>query len=125
MPRIASVAWSIAASLAVALSGPAIGADIRVQGSEDAVHVEARDATRDEILAALAGRFALSYRGATDSRGVTATFQGPLLDVVKRVLEGYNYVITRTGDSLEVVVVSSESTTAVPPPRPVPRGRQE
>ena len=125
MARIASVAWSIAAILVVALPGPAIGADIRVQGPEDAVRVEAHDATRGEILAALAGRFALHYRGATDSRGLTGTFEGPLLDVVKRVLAGYDYVINHIGDSLEVVVVSPQSTTAVPPPRPVPRGRQE
>ena len=125
MARIASVAWSIAAVLVAALPGHAASADIRVQGSEDSVRVEARDATRGEILAALAGRFALHYRGATDSRGMTATFEGPLLDVVKRVLAGYDYVINRSGDALEVVVLSPGSTTAVPPPRSAPRGRQE
>ncbi len=125
MARIASAAWSIAAVLVAALPAGAIGADIRVQGSEDAVRVEAHDATRGEILAALARRFTLHYRGATDSRGLTATFEGPLRDVVKRVLEGYNYVINTTGDGLEVVVLNPGSGVAVPPPRPVPRGRQE
>jgi hypothetical protein len=96
-----------------------------VQGSEDAVRVEAHDATRSEILAALAGRFALRYRGATDGRGLTTTFEGPLREVVKRVLEGYNYVINTKDDGLDVIVVSPESTAAIPPPPPVRQGRQE
>jgi hypothetical protein len=125
MARIASTALSIAAVLVAALPGRAVGADIRVQGSADAVRVEAHDATRSEILAALAGRFALSYRGATDGRGLTATFEGPLREVVKHVLEGYNYVINTRDDGLEVTVVSRESNVALSPPRPVMRGRQE
>jgi hypothetical protein len=125
MGKTASAAWVIAAALVAALPGHAAGADIRVTGSADAVRVEANDATRSEILAALAGRFALSWRGTTDSRGLTATFEGPLREVVRRVLEGYNYVINTRDDGLEVVVVSPESGVAVPPPRPVPRGRQE
>jgi hypothetical protein len=125
MARIVSAAWSIAAVFIAALSGQAIGADIRVQGSEDAVRVEAHDATRSEILAALAGRFALRYRGATDGRGLTTTFEGPLREVVKRVLEGYNYVINTKDDGLDVIVVSPESTAAIPPPPPVRQGRQE
>ena len=126
MARLASAAASsLIALLVAALPGHAIAADIRVQGSENAVRVEAHDATRGEILAALAGQFALSYRGTTDSRALTATFEGPLREVVRRVLEGYNYVINTRDGALEVVVVSPESSRAVPPPRPVPRGRQE
>ncbi len=125
MARITSAAWSIAAVLVAAHPGGAVAADIRVQGSEESLRVEAHDATRREILAALAGRFALTYRGETDNRALTATFEGPLREVVKHVLEGYNYVLNTKGGGLEVVVVSPESTTAVPPPRPVPHGHQE
>jgi hypothetical protein len=115
----------MAALLLAAPPGHAVGADIRVQGSADSVRIEAHDATRGDILAALAGRFPLTWRGVTDDRAVTGTFEGPLRDVVKRVLEGYNFVINTKDDGLEVVVVSPESGQAVPPPRPVPRGRQE
>jgi hypothetical protein len=115
---------SLAALLVVAPLGSAQSADVRVQGSADAVRVEARDATATEILAALASRFALSYRGSTDSR-FNGTFKGPLLEVVKRVLDGYNYVINTRDDGVDVVVVGPASALAVPPPRPVPRGRQE
>ena len=124
MGRVGSAALSIVALLVTAPLGHAIGADIRVQGSADAVRVEARDATGTEILAALASRFALSYRGSTDSR-FNGTFKGPLREVVKRVLDGYNYVINTRDNGLDVVVVGPASAVAVPPPRPVPKGRQE
>jgi hypothetical protein len=125
MVRVGSATLSIAALLVIVPLGQAIGAEVRVQGSADAVRVEARDATGTEILAALASRFALSYRGSTDSRGFNARFQGPLREVVKRVLDGYNYVINTNDDGLEVVVLGPTSAVAVPPLRPVPKGRQE
>ena len=125
MVRVGSVALSIATLLVTAPLSHAIGADVRVQGTVDAVRVEARDATGTQILAALAGRFALSYRGSTDGRGFSGTFAGPLREVVKRVLDGYNFVINTKDDGLEVVVLGPASAVAVPPPRPVPKGRQE
>ena len=53
MVRIASAALFISAVLA-SLQASALGADVRVQGSEDAIRVEARDATGTEILGELA-----------------------------------------------------------------------
>jgi hypothetical protein len=125
MVRVGPAALSIAILLVTALPSHAIGGEVRVQGSAAAVRVEARDATGTEILAALGSRFALSYRGSTDGRGFSGTFKGPLREVVKRVLDGYNYVINTKNDGLEVVVMGPASAVAVPPPRPIPRGRQE
>jgi hypothetical protein len=125
MVKVGTAALSIAALLLTAPLGRAIGADVRVQGSADAVRVEARDATRAQIFAALASRFALSYRGSTDGRIFDGTFEGPLRDVVKHVLDGYNYMINTKDHGLEVVVVGPASDVAVPPPRPIPKGRQE
>ena len=125
MVRIPSVALSTVLVLVAAFYDSAIGAEVRVQGSADRVRVEARDATPAEILAQVGKHFALSFRGETASHRLTATFAGPLREVVKRVLEGYNYVISSGDDGLEVIVVSPESPTAVPPPRPKPRGRVE
>src|ERR1700719_2948543 len=123
MGRVGSAALSIAALLITAPLGHAIGADVRVQGSAEAVRVEARDATGTEILAALASRFALSYRGSTDGRGFNGRVNGPLREVVKRVLDGYNYVINTKDNGLEVIVLGPASAVAVPPPRPIPKGR--
>ena len=73
---------------------------------------EARDATVAELLAALGERFGLHYRGTTGSRGLTATFEGPLRRVLARVLDGYNYVILSRGDGLEVIVLNARSAAA-------------
>jgi hypothetical protein len=102
--------------LLAALHCDFVHAEILVQGQADDVRVEARDATVEEILAALGARFALRYRGATEGRGVTATFEGPLRRVVARVLDGYNYVIQARGRGLEVIVLSAASRSAVPAP---------
>ncbi len=126
MVKFASAAMcSLAAGLVAALHWSVIRAEVRVHGSAAEVRVEAHDATTGEILAALGGHFAVSYRGAMEDRRVTQTFTGSLYAVLKRVLDGYNYVIDRTGDGLAVTVVSPGSSTAVPAPRPIPRGRQE
>lgn len=124
MVRIASAALFTCAVLA-SVQASALGAGVRVQTSEDAVRVEARDATGAEILAALAEHFALTYRGAPASERISGTFEGPLDEIVKRVLDDYNFVISRSSAGLEVVVISRRSDKPLPPPRPTPRGRQE
>jgi hypothetical protein len=116
MRRIRPSALPIAGVLLAALHCGDVRAEIRVQGQADNVRVEARDATVAEILAALGERFALSYRGTTGSRGLTATFEGPLRRVVARALDGYNYVIRERGDGLEVIVLTTQSPYAVPAP---------
>ena len=116
MRSLKSVALAIAGVIFAALPANSLRAEVRVQGQAGDVRVEAHDATVAEILAALGERFALRYHGTTGSKGVTATFEGPLRRVVGRVLDGYNYFIEIRGDGLEVVVVGAASSHAVPAP---------
>jgi uncharacterized membrane protein YeiH len=106
----------LAILLFAALCAHGAAAEVRVQARGSEVQVETHDATVAEILAALGASFAVHYRGSTGSRPITATFQGPLRRVVARVLEGYNYVIQARGNGLDVIVVSTQSPNAVPPP---------
>jgi hypothetical protein len=119
MRSVRPVALPIAGLLLVALHGHVAGAEIRLQGPADGVRVEADGATVAEILAALGERYAVRYRGAPGSRGITATFEGPLRRVLLRVLEGNDYVIKGDGDGLEVIVVSLGSPDAASPAIPV------
>jgi len=91
-------------------------AEIRVEGSASDVRVDARDAPVADVLAALAERFGLRVRGTVGNRRVSASFDGPLRQVVTRVLAGYNYVIQTRGEALEVMVLDKASPYAVPPP---------
>jgi hypothetical protein len=84
-------------------------AEIRLEGSADAVRLEARDATVTEILEALHVRFELQFRGPTSSRRVTLTCEGPLRRVLTRVLDGSDYVIEPHADHVEVILVNTAS----------------
>jgi hypothetical protein len=119
--RTRTVAPSIAVFLLAAIQSGGVRAEVRVQGAARDVRVEAQDATVADILAALAQRFALRYRGSTGTRGVTATFEGSLRHVVGRVLDGYNYVIQARDDGLEVIVLSTTSPNAVVQPTIAPQ----
>ena len=116
MRSIRPIALPIAGMLVAALFCNCIHAEVRVQGDVRDVRVEVHDATVAEILAALAERFALRYHGSPESGAMTATFEGPLRSVVARVLFGYNYVIHARGDGLDVILLSTQSPHAVPPP---------
>jgi hypothetical protein len=121
-------AWAVAllnvALLLATLDGQCAGAEIRVQGPADAVHLAARDATVAEILAALGEHYAVRHRGTPGTIGITATFEGPLRRVLVRVLAGNDYVIKRGSDGLEVIVLSRGSPAATSSAAPAPLVRQ-
>jgi hypothetical protein len=106
----------IMVSLVVAAYAASARAEIRVEGSAANVHVNARDATAADVLAALTERFGLRVRGTVGDRRIDSDFDGPLRRVIARVLDGYNYVIRTRGDGLEVMVLDTASPNAVPPP---------
>ncbi len=91
-------------------------AEIRVEGPASDVHIDARDATVGDVLAALAERFGLRVRGSVGDRRISADFDGSLRQVITRVLDGYNYVIRTRGDGMEVMVLSTSSPHAMPAP---------
>jgi len=105
--------------------------EIRVEGSASSVHLNARDATRTDILAALAKRFDLRFRGAAGDGRITADFDGPLRRVIASVLNGYDYVIRTHDDGLEVILLETSSPKAVlapvyaPPTYPTARLRRD
>src|SRR6201999_2925856 len=91
-------------------------AEIRVDGPASDVRVSAQDATVSDVLSALAERFGMRFRGAVGERRISANFDGSLRQVIARVLNGYDYVISVHGDGLEVMVLGTASPNAVPPP---------
>ncbi len=93
-----------------------VRAEIRVEGRASDVHVDARDATVADVLAALSERFGLRVRGSVGDRRMSADFDGSLRHVITRVLDGYNYVVRTRSDGFEVTVFDAASPNAVPPP---------
>src|SRR5437879_5843635 len=90
----------------LALLPPAcVRAEVRVNGAPGTVQVEARDASIEEVLAALSADYGLQYKStASLDRRVTGTYQGSLQRVVRRLLDGYDYVLKTEADGIEVMV---------------------
>ncbi len=102
-------------ALATLATCPA-GAETKVDGDAAAVRLQARDASVEEILAALHERFGMNYRGLPPAtRCINAAFEGPLNRVVARVLDGYDFVIKRDAATLDVVVLGGGSPRQAAP----------
>jgi hypothetical protein len=103
------LAFAIASGTLIAVSGNAARAQVRVDGSPDAVHVEARDVPLQEVLAALQAKFNLHYRtdDALETRK-TGIFDGPLQRVTARILDGYDFAMNVTPQGIEVLVLRQD-----------------
>ena len=81
------------AALVQAITQP-VRAEVRISGQMDALKVEAREASVEEVLAALRASVNLQYRTSDAlNRVMTGTYNGSLQRVVARLLEGRNYVM--------------------------------
>ena len=103
------LAFAIVPGVLFAVSGNAARAQVRVDGTPDAVHVEARDVPLQEVLAALQAKFNLHYRtdDALETRK-TGIFDGPLQRVTARILDGYDFAMNVTPQGIEVLVLRQD-----------------
>jgi hypothetical protein len=112
--RCGSPAASAAIMLGVALATAPTAAlsDAQVRGSPEAVTIEAKNTSVEEILTALSSAFDLHYRSSASlERRLTGNYQGSLQRVMKRVLDGYSY-FARIGDGrIDLTVVDAPNTT--------------
>jgi hypothetical protein len=96
-------------------------AETRVSGSPEAVTIDARDTSVEDILAALSRAFGMDYRSSIDlDKRLYGTYVGPLSQVVTRILQGYNFVLKNNNGSISVTVVG----TLPGPPAPAHEPRQ-
>ena len=105
MRRLSLLLLTVSAILSA--SGRAAPAEVQVGGKPEAVHLEARDASLHDVLAALHDRFNLRYRSidALETQ-TTGVFDGPLSRVAARILDGYDYAMRITSDGVDVLVLS-------------------
>jgi hypothetical protein len=98
-------------------------AEVRVSNAGPGVlAVEARDATVQQVIEALAASRTIELRATAPlSRVVTGTYTGPLPRVLSRILEGYDHVIQFTASGVRLEVVNgapdaSRASSIVMPP---------
>ena len=91
-------------------------ADVLVEGDEAAVRIVARQASVAEVFAALQSKFRFRYNLAVSpERQINGTIAGPLHRVVARLLDGYDFVVKRAPDGVEVVRVAPRGTASWTP----------
>ncbi len=88
----------------------------QVDGKSDAVTLTAKDAPIGEVLAALSSKFGLVYTPTPGlNRTVGGAYSGSLREVLTRVLDGCDYVVSYSGDEIELKVMGQSDSTALPP----------
>jgi hypothetical protein len=97
---------SMIASVVLLAGSHGVSAEVQVDGRPEAVHLEAHDASLREVLAALHDRFNLRYRSDEAlETPTTGVFDGPLLRIAARILDGYDYAMTITPQGIDVLVL--------------------
>ncbi len=91
-------------------------AKTKVERKPDAVTLTAEDAPIGEVLAALSSKFGLVYTPTPGlNRTVGGAYSGSLREVLTRVLDGCDYVVSYSGDEIELKVMGQSDSTALPP----------
>jgi hypothetical protein len=97
---------------------------LTVDGVSSSIRLDVHQATLEEILSALATRYNLSLSSSIalgDTR--EGTYSGSLELVISRLLDGYDYVIRRETDHLDLWVLGKSGEQATPSPT-LTRARQ-
>jgi len=89
------------------------GAEVLVEGSVGSARVQASKVPVAEVLTALGTAFGVRYRAVVAlDRPVTGSFSGPLQRIVADLLDGYDYVLKTSPDTIEIVVVGKQGSNA-------------
>ena len=108
-------------AVAIATAG-IVHAQVRVSGDVGAVQVDATQSNVAEVLSALETAYGLRVNTPTAlDRPIGGTFTGSLEQIVKRMLEGYNYFVRHQATKIEVTIIEQGDRPAVVArPRPPP-----
>lgn len=107
-----AVAATLAGTLLIRFVQPCSAAT-EVSGHPNQMQVNAENASIREVLDALFAKFKVSYKLPPNvSRNVTGHYSGSLRQVLGRILDGNDYIVTVSGGSIEVVVFGASGPTA-------------
>ena len=96
-------------------------AEIRVEGTRDALQVSTGGEPVADVFSTLGRAFGITYRSAIPlDAPASETYSGTLLEVTSRLLERYNYVLKRNQDETEIIIVGKRGATSAAPVRTTP-----
>jgi hypothetical protein len=103
-----TVSAAIALGVALAAAPSAALADAQVRGSREAVTVEAKNTSVEDVLKALSGAFDVHYRSSVNLQThLTGSYAGSLQTVMKRVLDGYSYFVKIGDGRIDLTVLDA------------------
>jgi len=120
-----SIATMVIAPLMM-LANP-VSAAVKVEGLSNALSVSAEAASVDDVLAALSARYHLVYETSPDfNRPIGGLYSGTLQQVLRRVLDGYSYVLELSAESISLRAwrESRVAAQSSQPPNPVAAATQ-
>jgi len=122
-PRRSSRGRSIAIAVTLCFALPlAARGEVRVEGDPAAVRITTSQDSIGSVLTALAP-FNVRYRSAIDLQATASqTYAGPIDRVIANLLDGYNYIVKRSPDRTEIIILGRRGEVAIPPPAPKPAG---
>jgi hypothetical protein len=105
---------------AATLQSGAAGDLLCVDGEPTAVNLELHQTTVSQALVRLLGAYNVSVRSATALSEIRdGTYKGTLRHVISRLLDGYDFIISREGANLHVVILSRKGERAIAAPAPI------
>ena len=101
-----------------------VHADVRVSGDVGAVQLDASRSNVAEVLSALQSAFRLRVNTSIVlDKSIGGTYSGSLAQVLRRILQGYNYVIRSQPSEVEVTVIAQQGDHAAAVQRRLQRGK--
>lgn len=97
-------------------------AEVHITGKPDAVAIEAREASVEELLGALSETYDLQYRTPAGlDLPISGSFAGPLPQAVARALDRYDFAMETSAGGIRVTVYGRSgsrfnTSNSVPPP---------
>jgi hypothetical protein len=94
-------------------------AEVRVEGNPTAVRITADRDSIGGVLAALGASFNVQHRSAIAlDMPANPTYAGSLDRVIANLLDRFNYVVKKSQDSTEIIILGRHGEAALPPPKP-------
>jgi hypothetical protein len=112
LPSRMTGAVAVVGALLIATSRPC-SAGTEVQGQADEMQLTAQNASVKEIFEALSAKFTLIYKLPPNiGHTVTGRYAGTLRQVLGRILDGNDYIVTIVDGRVDVVVLGASGATA-------------
>jgi hypothetical protein len=121
-----STRWLVQLALLAASAGaipPSAHAEVRVTEQANSIRLETQNAALSDVLTALGATYTLPKGGMTEAeRPFNGTYTGTARELIFRVLDGYDFIVSRSNGKFDVVIygVSGKTPNAAPVAAPAP-----